>query len=67
MLIYDINGELENILGLNQDVSYVSESPWHIGVSRSGDKIFVSDFLNSTVICVTADGEVVYQYTDDEV
>ena len=38
----------------------------YIGVSRSGDKIFVSDSVTNTVMCVTADKELVYEFQDPE-
>ena len=44
--------------------------PWcqpdYIAVSKTGNKIFVSDGHNDEVICLTNDGGVVYQYKDRE-
>ena len=38
----------------------------YIGVSRSGDKIFVSDSKTNTVMCVTVDKKVVFEFQDPE-
>ena len=38
----------------------------HIGVSRSGDKVFVTDWETNTLLCVTTDAKLVYEYQDAE-
>ena len=65
--VYDLEGrDLGKRIGINPDGSSMFRRPWYIAVSRSGDKIFISDCDNETVSCVTYDGEIVYQYNDDE-
>ena len=53
-------------LGIYPDGSALFRQPEYVAVSRSGDKIFVSDYLNNTVSCLTSDGKIVYQYRDAE-
>ena len=65
--VYDLEGRgLGKRLGINPDGSYMFRKPFNIAVSRSGDKIFVSDEENNTVSCLTIDGKMVYQYRDKE-
>ena len=65
--VYDIEGrDMGKRLGINPDGSNMFRCPNRVAVSRSGDKIFVSDWNTHTVSCLTGDGKIVYQYRDDD-
>ena len=62
--VLDLNGNMKRKL----QSSFNFDRPDYITVSTSGKKIFVSDGVNSTarITCMTADGNLVYQYKDGE-
>ena len=65
--VYDIGGrDLGKRLGINPNGSHMITDPSYIAVSRSGDKIFVSDYETDAVSCLTSDGNIVYRYRDKE-
>ena len=67
--VYDLDGrDLGKRLGINPDGSNMFRCPQYVAASRSGDKIFVSDWSASTntVSCLTSDGKLLYQYRDDD-
>ena len=62
--VYDLNGrDLRQRLGINPVGSSLFRKPEYVAVSRSGNKIFVSDWGTNTVSCLTSDGKIVYQYS----
>ena len=71
---YDSGGGEVHVLDLNGNrkrkvqTNVKFYSPWYITVSRSGKKVFVSGGVNDTaaVTCMTTDGNLVYQYKDEE-
>ena len=65
--VYDLKGrDLRKRHSIYPDGSALFRRPAYVAVSRSGDKIFVSDYLNNTVSCLKSNGKIVYQYRDDE-
>ena len=63
--ILDLDGNLLQQLGINQDGSFMFTQPYYITVSPSEKKIFVSDYGKDTVTCMTMDNRVIYQYRDN--
>ena len=61
-----LSGNLKRKLGVNKDGSYQFQGPNYLTVSTTGKKIFVSDFSTSLISCMTADGNIIYQYKDDD-
>ena len=65
--VYVLEGrDLGKRLGINPDGSNMFRCPQYVAVSRSGDKIFVSDWDTNTVSCLTSGDNLVYQYRDKE-
>ena len=64
--VLDLSGNLKRQLGVNNDGSYQFQSPNYLTVSTTGKKIFVSDCVTSIISCMTADGNIIYQYKDDD-
>ena len=65
--VYDLEGRyLEKRLGSNSDGPTLSKPGGFAHFSSSGDKIFVSHWDTNTVSCFTSDGNIVYEYSDDE-
>ena len=62
--VLDLSGNLKRKLGVNKDGSYQFQGPTYLTVSTTGKKIFVSDFSTSIISCMTADGNIIYQYKD---
>ena len=64
--VYDLEGKdmgerhVINLSGTN-----VFVSPFYVAVSRSGDKIFISDRDTHRVSCLSSNGDILYQYGDD--
>ena len=63
--VLGLDGKVKRRLGVNQDGSFMFESPNYITVNSSGEKIFVSDYDADTVTCMAVDGRVIYTYKDD--
>ena len=64
--VSDLEGrDLDKRFGINPNGSNMFRYPEYIAVSRSGDKIFVSDWATKTVSCLTSVGKIAYQYRDD--
>ena len=64
---FDVEGrDLGTRLGNHPDGSNMFRRSEYVAVSRSGDKIFASDWETHTVTCLTSGGKIVYQYRDDE-
>ena len=46
--------------------TYMLKKPRYIAVSAFSGKIFITDGKRSTLTCLTSDGQLVYQYKDEE-
>ena len=44
----------------------VVKTPWYIAVSAFSGKIFITHLETKTLTCLTSDGQLVYQYKDEE-
>ena len=65
--VYDLEGRYpEKRVSIYQEGPTVSKRGGYARFSRSGDKIFVSHLDTNTVSCFTSDGNIVYEYRDDE-
>ena len=64
--ILNLDGNLQQRLGVNRHGSFLFISPFHITVSPSGKQLFISDWAKNTVTCLSMDNRVIYQYRDDE-
>ena len=64
--VLDLSGNLKRQPGVNKDGSYQFQSPYYLTVSTTGKKIFVSDEKTSIISCMTPDGNIIYQYKDDD-
>ena len=64
--VLDLSGNLKRKLGVNKDGSYQFQRPYYLTVSTTGKKIFVSDWDKSIISCMTPDGNIIYQYKDDD-
>ena len=62
--VLGLDGKVIGRQGVNQDGSFMFTAPYHITVSSSGEKIFVSDHKTDTVTCMSVDGRVIYDYID---
>lgn len=62
--VLDLKGNLKRKLQTGFKLNY----PHHITISKTGEKIFVSDgyYETARVTCMTTDGNIIYQYTDEE-
>ena len=47
--------------------TYMLKDPLYIAVSTFSGKIFITDCKTHTLTCLTSDGQLVYQYKDEEV
>ena len=63
--VLDLSGNLKRQLGVKNDGSYQFQGPYYLTVSTTGKKIFVSDGKTSIITCMTPDGNIIYQYKDD--
>ncbi|MEW8548115.1 MAG: hypothetical protein AB2693_31820, partial [Candidatus Thiodiazotropha sp.] len=66
VLILDLSGNLKRQIGVNKDGSFQFQSPDYLTVGTTSRKIFVSDHWTSIITCVTPEGNIIYQYTDDD-
>ena len=62
--VLGLDGKVKRRLGVNQDGSFMFDTPRYITVNSSGEKIFVSDHGTYTVTCMSVDGRVIYTYKD---
>ena len=64
--ILDMDGKLKRKVGVKQDGSFLFTCPYHLTVSKTSGKIYVSDYNTATVTCMLQNGSVVFQYTDPD-
>ena len=64
--VLDLSGNLKIKLCVNKDGSYQFQRPNYLTVSTTSKKIFVSDEMTSIISCMTPDGNIIYQYKDDD-
>ena len=64
--VLDLDGNLLQQLGINQDGSFMFTKLLFITVSPSEEKVFISDSDKHTVTCMKMNNHVIYQYTDNE-
>ena len=64
--ILDLDGNLLQQLGINQDGTIPFTTPYNITVCPLEKTIFVSDTEKAAVTCMTMDNHVIYQYLDKE-
>ena len=68
--VLDKQGNIKRRLGVTHTglgkPTYLFSWPYFITVNRARDKIFVSDFANVTVTCMTVDGSIIYTYKDKD-
>ena len=62
--ILDMEGSLKRRIGVNQEGSFMFQSPYYLTQSATTGKIYVSDTATDTVTCLMSDGSTVYQYKD---
>ena len=61
--VLDKQGNLKRRYGIHESGSYLMHRPFHITVSSSGDKLYVSDASVNTVTCFNVcDGSVFFMY-----
>lgn len=65
ILILDLNGTIKRKIGVNQDGSFLFESPYYISISTQGN-IFVSDLDTDIITCLTTEGCIIRQYENDD-
>ena len=64
--IFGFFGSLINNFSICNIGSRVLKSPKHICVNKSGSKLFVTDPETDTVLCMTTDGKLIYEYRHEE-
>ena len=64
--VLDLSGNLKRQVGVNKDGSYQFQDLFYLTVSTTSKKIFVTDYWKSIVSCMTPDGNIIYQYKDDD-
>ena len=62
--VLGLDFKVKRRLGVNQDGLFMFATPYYITMNSSGEKIFVSDWGNHTVTCMSVDGRVIYTYKD---
>ena len=71
--VLDKQGNIKRRLGVTntwlvplKKPTFLFSMPLYITVNRAGDKVFVSDYDNHTVTCMTVDGSIIYTYKDKD-
>lgn len=64
--IFGLFGSLIKSFPIYNVGSCVLKSPMHICVNKSGSKLFVTDSETDTVLCLTTDGKLIYEYRHPE-
>jgi DNA-binding beta-propeller fold protein YncE len=64
--IMDMNGRVFRTFKNNANGGALFYRPWNIAVSPDQANIYISDYGNSTVTCMTLDGKVIACYWDKE-
>ena len=64
--VLDLNGQLKRKISVSQDGSFRFTNPYYLAVSTSRKKIFVSDDSTYIVTCMTLNGDIIYQYQDND-
>ena len=64
--VFDKNGTfIRKIPDVNNNLSSLRH-PFYIAVSRTSSKIYVSDYHTDTVMCISVDGSLVFNYKHDD-
>ena len=58
--VLDFNGRLFRRLGINK-----LNEPFYLALDKTNKQIYVSDWANSTVTCMSPDGSIIYRYKDE--
>ena len=64
--VLDLRGNLKRKLGIIKNGSYQFRDPDYLTVNTTGKKIFVSDCKILIITCLSPDGNIIYQYQNDD-
>ena len=64
--IFGLFGSLIKCIPIYNIGSCILKYPKHICVNKSGSKLFLTDSDTDTVLCVTTDGKLIYEYRHAE-
>lgn len=64
--VLDLHGNLRRRLGVGQDGAFMFRMPYYFSVNKASRKVFVSDLIEHSIICMTVDGCIIYKYHDVE-
>ena len=60
--ILDMSGNLKRKLAMMENERAALHNPLHLALNSRGDRIFVSEYSNDTVYCLTTDGIIKFKY-----
>ena len=64
--VLDMQGMVRKRYVTRPDGPFSLTSPYYITVSPFGEKMFVSDYLRDTILCLKPKGGIIYTYKDDD-
>ena len=59
--ILDFSGNLKRKLAVNHNEKAVLSSPLHLALNSRYDRIFISEYSNGTIYCMTTDGRIKFK------
>lgn len=62
----DLTGSIKKRIGVNQDGSFMFNADSFIALDKSASTIYVSDYEESTITSMALDGNIIFQYKDDD-
>ena len=62
--VLSMEGDLKRKMGIQQDGSYMFNSPYYVKVSQLSRRVYISDYETSILTCLNEDASIVYQYQD---
>lgn len=62
--ILDLKGNKLKSVGLNPDGTYMLNHPLHLAISCNQECLYVSDYSDSSVLCMTMDGKILSKIKD---
>ena len=63
--VLDLKGQVKRKLGMHQSGTFMFQRPYHVTVSSKSGRIYVTDSITCMVTCLTPDGNVVYEFKNE--
>ena len=64
--VLDMKGDMKRRIGVKRDGNFIFTRPEYVAVSRSEERVYVSDQPTATVMCLSKQGDLLFQFKHDD-